>query len=215
MTERDFAVDVVKRLREAGYQALWAGGCVRDELLGLPPKDYDVATDARPDDVRRLFRRTIAVGASFGVVEVLGPRHEGRPLKIQVATFRSDVSYSDGRHPDEVRFSGPREDALRRDFTINGMFKDPLTGDIIDYVGGQDDLLGLVGELQRKVQPGSVVVLQSERGVPLEELPDRLNWDRRTYGRNELFLWVKEAEAAADAERNGREDERHDDADGA
>src|SRR3954468_2569864 len=140
MTEREFAVDVVRRLRDAGFQGLWAGGCVRDELLGLVPKDYDVATDARPEDVRRLFRRTIAVGASFGVVEVLGPRVDGKPLKVQVATFRSDVSYSHGRPPDAVVFSDAREDALRRDFTINGMFQDPLSGDVIDYVGGQKDL---------------------------------------------------------------------------
>src|SRR6184192_3238181 len=103
MTEREFAIAVVQRLHEAGFQRLWAGGCVRDELLGLVPKDYDVATDARPEQVRQLFRRTIAVGASFGVVEVLGPRPRpadggGKPLKVQVATFRSDVSYSDGRH---------------------------------------------------------------------------------------------------------------------
>jgi poly(A) polymerase len=139
--ERDFATEVVQRLRDAGYQALWAGGCVRDELLGLPPTDYDVATEALPDAVRRLFRRTIAVGASFGVVEVLGPRTaEGSVLKVQVATFRADVSYSDGRHPDQVIYSSPREDALRRDFTINGMFFDPVAGQLIDYVGGQEDL---------------------------------------------------------------------------
>jgi len=158
MNERDFAVEVVSRLRKAGYQALWAGGCVRDELLGLVPKDYDVATDARPEDVRRLFPRTVAVGMSFGVVEVLGPRvtkkgtvplkiegqspFSGGPalLKVQVATFRSDVSYSDGRHPDAVVFSSAREDALRRDFTINGMFFDPVDNRLIDYVGGQEDL---------------------------------------------------------------------------
>src|SRR5436309_4170579 len=91
-TERDFAVRVVRRLRDAGQQALWAGGCVRDELLGLVPKDYDVATDARPEQVRRLFRRTVAVGMSFGVVEVLGPRTPEGFLRVQVATFRSDVS---------------------------------------------------------------------------------------------------------------------------
>jgi poly(A) polymerase len=136
MTERDFAVDVVRRLQQAGFEALWAGGCVRDELLGLVPKDYDVATSARPDDVRRLFRRTVAVGAAFGVVEVLGPR----PLKVQVATFRSDVSYSDGRRPDAVVFSSAREDALRRDFTINGMFFNPVRGELLDYVGGREDL---------------------------------------------------------------------------
>jgi poly(A) polymerase len=139
MTEREFAVELVRRLREAGFQALWAGGCVRDELLGLVPKDYDVATDACPDQVRRLFRRTIAVGAAFGVVEVLSPRDTG-PFRVQVATFRSDVSYSDGRHPDQVVFSSPQADAERRDFTINGMFFDPLTDQLIDYVGGRADL---------------------------------------------------------------------------
>jgi poly(A) polymerase len=97
MTEREFAIEVVKRLRDAGYQALWAGGCVRDELLGLVPQDYDVATDARPEEVRRLFRRSTPVGASFGVVEVIGPRTERGTLTVEVATFRSDVSYSDGR----------------------------------------------------------------------------------------------------------------------
>ncbi len=144
MTERELAVEVVRRLREAGFVALWAGGCVRDELLGLVPKDYDVASDARPEDVQRLFRRTVAVGESFGVVEVLGPRQAGKPLKVQVATFRSDLAYVDGRRPTGVVFSSPREDALRRDFTINGMFKDPLTDEIIDHVGGQDDLRALV-----------------------------------------------------------------------
>lgn len=140
MTEREFAVAVVRRLREAGHEALWAGGCVRDELLGLVPTDYDVATDARPERVRKLFRRTVAVGASFGVIEVLGPRTESGLLKVQVATFRSDVSYSDGRHPDAVVFSSARDDALRRDFTINGMFFDPLEGRLLDFVGGQEDL---------------------------------------------------------------------------
>ncbi len=136
MTEREFAIDVVRKLRDAGFQALWAGGCVRDELLSRTPKDYDVATDARPEEVRRLFPRTVAVGMSFGVVQVLGPR----PLQVEVATFRSDVSYTDGRHPDAVVFSSPRADAERRDFTINGMFFDPLEGELIDYVGGQEDL---------------------------------------------------------------------------
>ncbi len=141
MTEREFAISVVRTLRQAGHEALWAGGCVRDELLGLTPADYDVATSARPEQVRPLFRRTIEVGVSFGVVEVVGPRGtHGRPLRVQVATFRSDGAYSDGRRPDQVVFSNAREDALRRDFTINGMFFDPLENRLIDYVGGQADL---------------------------------------------------------------------------
>src|SRR5438067_4294064 len=90
MTDRAFATDVVRRLREAGFEALWAGGCVRDQLLGLEPHDFDVATDARPEQVQKVFRRTIAVGASFGVIEIIGPRIDGEHLKVQVATFRSD-----------------------------------------------------------------------------------------------------------------------------
>jgi len=140
MTERDFAIDVVRRLREAGYQALWAGGCVRDEFLGLTPKDYDVATDARPEEVQRHFRHTVAVGMEFGVIKVIGPHSNDKAPVVEVATFRSDVSYSDGRHPDSVVFSSAQEDALRRDFTINGMFFDPLENKLIDYVGGRDDL---------------------------------------------------------------------------
>lgn len=144
MTEREFAIDVVQQLQSVGYEALWAGGCVRDELLGLTPKDYDIATSASPEQVRKLFRRTIAVGISFGVVQVLGPKQSSKPLQLEVATFRSDVSYSDGRHPDAVVYSTAKEDAQRRDFTINGMFKDPLTETIIDYVGGQQDLQGRI-----------------------------------------------------------------------
>jgi poly(A) polymerase len=139
MTEREFAISVVRRLREAGHRALWAGGCVRDELLGLEPDDYDVATSAHPQEVAKLFRRTIVVGASFGVVEVLGPR-DCPHMHVQVATFRSDGAYIDGRHPQSVHFGSPEEDAQRRDFTINGLFFDPIDGQLIDYVGGRADL---------------------------------------------------------------------------
>jgi poly(A) polymerase len=139
-TEREFALDVVRQLRNAGFEALWAGGCVRDELLGLEPHDYDVATNARPEEVQALFRRTIAMGASFGVIEVIGPRIAGEHLKVQVATFRIDGPYEDSRRPASVRFCSAQEDALRRDFTINGMFFDPVESRVIDYVGGADDL---------------------------------------------------------------------------
>ena len=136
---RRFAVDVVSRLRTAGHEAYWAGGCVRDELLGRTPADYDVATAARPEQVRDLFgrRRTLAVGAAFGVITVLGPRDAGQ---VEVATFRVDAPSTDGRHPDGVTFCSAREDARRRDFTINGLFLDPLSGDLHDFVGGRDDL---------------------------------------------------------------------------
>lgn len=138
--EKAFAISVVERLREAGYTALWAGGCVRDLLMGNEPSDYDVATSATPEQVRQLFghRRTLPVGMSFGVVIVLGNR--GQTEQVEVATFRTDAAYSDGRHPDAVVFSTPQADAQRRDFTINGMFFDPLTQAVIDYVGGEADL---------------------------------------------------------------------------
>lgn len=136
MTEREFAIDVVRRLRGAGFEAYWAGGCVRDEVLGLTPADYDIATNARPEQVRKIFRHTVDVGIAFGVIQVMGPR----PHQIEVATFRTDVSYSDGRRPDSVAFCSAEEDAKRRDFTINGMFFDPIEERLIDYVGGQADL---------------------------------------------------------------------------
>src|SRR3954447_23438608 len=140
MTEREFAIDVVKRLQAAGYQALWAGGCVRDELLGLVPNDYDVATDARPEQVQELFPHHVAVGASFGVINVIGPRQDWGFPTVEVATFRTDGPYADGRRPDAVVFSTPEEDARRRDFTVNGMFFDPIAKRLHDFVGGQADL---------------------------------------------------------------------------
>lgn len=136
---RQFAVTVVERLRQAGHETYWAGGCVRDDLLGRTPADYDVATAARPDEVRQVFghRRTLAVGAAFGVITVLGPKGAGQ---VEVATFRVDAPYTDGRHPAGVTFCSAREDAQRRDFTINGLFLDPLSGAVHDFVGGRDDL---------------------------------------------------------------------------
>ena len=167
MNEREFAISVVKKLQDAGHQALWAGGCVRDELLGLVPKDYDVATDARPEQVRNLFPRTVAVGESFGVVEVMSKPQGGVRHRVQVATFHSDVSYSDGRHPDAVVFSTPEEDALRRDFTINGMFKDPLSGELVDYVGGQVDLkaglLRAIGDPRERFREDRLRMLRAVR----------------------------------------------------
>lgn len=143
MTTRDrrkeFAIEIVRCLQNRGFEALWAGGCVRDQLLGAEPKDYDVATNAVPQEVQATFsdRPTLAIGAAFGVISVRGPRGAGQ---VEVATFRHDVSYSDGRRPDEVIFSTAQEDAQRRDFTINGLFYDPITDQIVDYVGGRDDL---------------------------------------------------------------------------
>lgn len=150
--ERRAAAGVVRTLRDAGHTAYFAGGCVRDELLGMCPTDYDVATDARPERIAGLFRSTSHVGVSFGVVIVrLGPRDQ-RWLRdrvaVEVATFRSDGPYSDRRRPDSVVYAGELEDARRRDFTVNAMFLDPLAdsttpgvrGRIIDHVGGLADL---------------------------------------------------------------------------
>ena len=136
---RMFAVKVVEKLRQQGYEAVWAGGCVRDQLLDRVPMDYDVATSAHPDSVRELFgrRHTIAIGAAFGVITVIGSKASGN---VEVATYRSDSEYIDGRRPVGVTFCNAREDALRRDFTINGLFFDPIGGVVVDYVGGQQDL---------------------------------------------------------------------------
>jgi poly(A) polymerase len=153
---KEFATSIVQTLRRQGFQAYLVGGCVRDLLLGRVPKDYDVATNATPAQVMRIFPETYAVGAQFGVVLVPLPESEktrdgqedasSKTHAVEVATFRSDIGYSDGRHPDEVRFSNdPREDVARRDFTINGMLLDPLTGEVLDFVGGRSDLeLGII-----------------------------------------------------------------------
>ena len=135
MANKQTAIKIIKRLQRNGFQALLAGGCVRDMLLGRRAKDYDVATDARPKDVIKIFKRTLKVGAKFGVVIVL---IEDR--QVEVATFRSETGYADGRHPAAVEFTDAAEDASRRDFTINGMFYDPLQKEVIDYVDGQADL---------------------------------------------------------------------------
>lgn len=137
-----FATQVVRTLAATGHRALFAGGCVRDRLLGMAPKDFDVATSARPEEVMRLFPRTVPVGAAFGVVRVLGERLEDDqpPLQVEVATFRTESGYSDGRHPDSVAYAGEAEDARRRDFTINGLLYDPIKDEVVDYVGGREDL---------------------------------------------------------------------------
>ena len=132
---QDTAIKLIRRLRDAGHLAYFAGGCVRDLVRGVAPQDFDIATSATPNEVQRLFPRTVAVGAQFGVILVLEAGHQ-----FEVATFRSDAAYLDGRRPSAVRYGTPEEDAQRRDFTINGLFQDPLTGEIIDFVGGRADI---------------------------------------------------------------------------
>ncbi|MEI6772178.1 MAG: CCA tRNA nucleotidyltransferase, partial [Planctomycetota bacterium] len=173
--EKTFAREVVQKLVDAGFEALWAGGCVRDELLGLVPADYDIATSARPEQVRKIFPRTVAVGASFGVIEVIGPLHpNGKPIMIQVATFRADLGYTDGRRPDAIRYCSAQEDALRRDFTINGMFFDPIANKLVDYVEGQIDLkskvLRAIGDANVRFAEDRLRMLRAARLVPRFDL---------------------------------------------
>lgn len=138
---REFAKWITKKLVAEGHVAYFAGGCVRDQLLGISPSDYDVATDAGPRRIREIFgeARTLMIGEAFGVVCIVGRKELGEG-RVEVATFRSDATYSDGRHPDYVTFTDARHDAERRDFTINGLFYDPLAEQVLDYVGGQTDL---------------------------------------------------------------------------
>lgn len=163
-----FARDIVLRLQRAGYVAYFAGGCVRDALMGNPPNDYDVATSARLEQVIELFgpKNTLAIGAAFGVACV-HRRIQGERYQVEVATFRSDGTYSDGRHPDWVRFSHPEEDAQRRDFTINGMFFDPIAGELKDYVGGASDLaakrIRAIGEADHRIEEDKLRMLRAVR----------------------------------------------------
>ena len=135
MSQKEKAISIIKRLRENGHEAYLAGGCVRDFLLGKSPQDYDIATDARPETIQKIFPHTTAVGSQFGVVLVVFEAEA-----FEVATFRYDGPYLDGRHPSHVRFGTLKEDIARRDFTINGMMHDPLDDRIIDLVGGRADL---------------------------------------------------------------------------
>jgi poly(A) polymerase len=137
VSQKEKAIAIVKRLREAGYESYLAGGCVRDMLLGKAPEDYDITTNAKPDDIVKIFPKTVPVGAQFGVILVIV---EGEPF--EVASFRHDGPYLDGRRPTHVRYGSLREDIFRRDFTINGMVYDPIADQIIDLVGGRKDLAG-------------------------------------------------------------------------
>ena len=159
---RSTAVEVARRLTDAGHEALLAGGCVRDKLLGRAPKDFDIATSATPARVLSLFPGSNEVGAHFGVVIVkLGDHH------VEVATFRTDGSYKDGRRPDSVEFSTPPEDAQRRDFTVNGLFENPFTGEVIDFVGGLADIktktLRAIGDPVARFREDSLRLLRAVR----------------------------------------------------
>jgi putative nucleotidyltransferase with HDIG domain len=150
------AASIVRTLQEQGYVAYFAGGCVRDALREIPPKDIDIATAAHPEEVQRLFRKTIPVGVQFGVVRVLE-----REMEFEVATFRCDGVYLDGRHPSNVRFATPEQDAVRRDFTVNGMFYDPSTEQVIDYVSGREDLARRVIRSPERIRDELLKILTS------------------------------------------------------
>jgi poly(A) polymerase len=173
MHPRELAEHICRRLREAGYQAYFVGGCVRDILLGREPADFDVSTDATPDQVQQLFPRTLAVGAQFGVIIVMqdpgaeDPAAEA-PAQVEVATFRSDVGYSDGRHPDHVVYSKtPQEDVSRRDFTINALLLDPETDEVLDFVGGRVDLsagiIRAIGQAEERFREDKLRMIRAVR----------------------------------------------------
>jgi len=162
MTLQEAALAVVKRLREHGHEAYWAGGCVRDMLLKRDPEDIDVATNAPPERIIELFSRTRKVGAKFGVVMVRQGSHW-----LETATFRTDLEYQDGRHPSGVEFTTAQHDAERRDFTINGLFYDPIEQEVIDYVGGQKDLyagvIRAIGDADRRFAEDHLRMLRAVR----------------------------------------------------
>jgi poly(A) polymerase len=171
------AREVAARLREGGHIAYFAGGCVRDMVRRLTPKDFDIATDATPETVQKLFPRTYAVGGHFGVIIVLE-----NGFQFEVATFRSDEAYIDGRHPSAVHFSSPEEDAKRRDFTINGMFYDPVADNVIDFVGGRADidakLVRAIGDPAQRFAEDRLRMLRAVRfATVLDYEIDNQTWD--------------------------------------
>ena len=226
---KDFAISIARTLHDQGYQAYLVGGCVRDLLLGREPGDYDIATDATPEQVMRIFPQTYAVGAQFGVVlvpmavdpsvtsvvdqaDVNHGRHRGKT--VEVATFRSDIGYSDGRHPDQVRFSkDPRQDVQRRDFTINGLLLDPLKNEVLDFVGGRKDLdagiIRAIGEPELRFAEDKLRMLRAVRFTArfgysigpqtfaaIEKLAPQIHQVSRERVRDELTKMLTEARRA-------------------
>lgn len=170
MNAKQHAEKIVAELRRVGHQAYLVGGCVRDLLLGREPADFDVATNATPEQVMAIFPQTYAVGAQFGVVLVPPPEEvaDNKSAVVEVATFRSDIGYSDGRHPDGVRFSkDPSEDVRRRDFTINGLLLDPINHDVLDFVGGRKDLeakiIRTIGNPEQRLAEDKLRMLRAVR----------------------------------------------------
>src|SRR2546427_2876360 len=158
----DSAIEIIRALRRLGHEAYLVGGCVRDMVMGIEPTDYDIATSARPEEIVKIFPRTEAIGAQFGVVLVI---HRGHPF--EVATFRSDEAYVDGRRPTGVVFTDAKTDVLRRDFTINGLLYDPIEERVIDYVSGQDDIrariVRAIGDPQKRFEEDKLRILRAIR----------------------------------------------------
>ena len=173
----DAAIAIIQELRRYGHQAYLVGGCVRDMVMRIEPADYDIATSARPDEITKIFPRTEAIGAQFGVVLVI---YHGHPF--EVATFRSDEAYVDGRRPTGVVFTDAKQDVLRRDFTINGLLYDPVTGQLIDYVGGQADIqakvVRAIGDPHARFEEDKLRILRAIRfGARLGYSIEPATWD--------------------------------------
>lgn len=213
MVPREFAVEICGTLRAAGYQAYLVGGCVRDILLGRAPADYDVATDATPDRVEQIFPNSLMVGAQFGVVVVTADSGRGGDRQVEVATFRSDVGYSDGRHPDGVVYTkSAEEDVKRRDFTINGLLLDPETDTVLDYIGGREDLragmIRAIGQPEDRFREDKLRMLRAVRfaarfGYTIEQetlraiqkLAPEVTWVSAERARDELTRLLTEGSA--------------------
>jgi len=156
------SIEIIQRLRSHGHEAYWAGGCVRDMIFGITPKDFDIVTSAKPEEIEDIIDHTIPIGKKFGVILAIENSHH-----FEIATFRSDSGYSDGRRPDAVIFTNAKEDAQRRDFTINGMFYDPIKDEILDYVGGQKDLedklVRFIGDPEKRILEDHLRILRAVR----------------------------------------------------
>src|ERR1041384_7017850 len=173
----DSAIEIIKTLRQRGHEAYLVGGCVRDMVMGLEPADYDIATSARPEEIVKIFPRTESIGAQFGVILVI---YAGHPF--EVATFRSDEAYVDGRRPTGVVFTNAKQDVQRRDFTINGLLYDPITGQLIDYVGGEADIeakiVRAIGDPYARFEEDKLRILRAIRfGARLGYTIEEKTWD--------------------------------------
>lgn len=159
---KNISIELIKKLQDAGYEAYWAGGCVRDMLLKIEPKDFDIVTSAKPEEVKKAIPKTSEVGKSFGVIVT---RIEN--YNFEIATFRTESDYKDARHPEKVFFTNAHDDAKRRDFTINGMFYDPISNKIIDYVGGQEDIknkiVKFIGNPNDRIKEDNLRILRAVR----------------------------------------------------